>query len=85
MLTDAAPLLADGLVEPRLDIVLPVLLQVAVGDDIVVLHHLALLSSLPAQHGQTKPPISEKVRPVLVYYQKSMAQNLVCLPPARGG
>ena len=61
MLTDAAPLLADGLVEPRLDIVLPVLLQVAVGDDIVVLHHLALLSSLPAgdeeEAGEEAPAI----------------------------
>jgi hypothetical protein len=47
-LTDAAPLLAGGLVEPCLDIVLPVLLEVPVGDDVVVLHHFALfLSFLP--------------------------------------
>ena len=49
-LTDAAPLLAGGLVEPCLDIVLPVLLEVPVGDNVVVLHHFALfLSYLPAQ------------------------------------
>jgi hypothetical protein len=46
--TDAAPLLAGGLVEPCLDIVLPVLLEVPVGDDVVVLHHFALFLSLPA-------------------------------------
>jgi hypothetical protein len=46
--TDAAPLLAGGLVEPCLDIVLPVLLEVPVGDDVVVLHHFALFSFLPA-------------------------------------
>lgn len=49
-LTDAAPLLAGGLVEPCLDIVLPVLLEVPVGDDVVVLHHFALfLTFLPAR------------------------------------
>ena len=48
-LTDVAPLLAGGLVEPCLDIVLPVLLEVPVGDNVVVLHHFALfLSYLPA-------------------------------------
>jgi hypothetical protein len=52
VVTDAAPLLAGRLVEPCLDIVLPVLLEVTVGDNVVVLHHLALfLSYLPAhQH-----------------------------------
>jgi hypothetical protein len=48
LLTDAAPLLAGRLVEPRLDMPLPVLLYVATGDDVVVLHHLGLLSFLPA-------------------------------------
>jgi hypothetical protein len=48
LLTNAAPLLAGGLVEPRLDMPLPVLFDVAAGDDVVVLHHLALLSFLPA-------------------------------------
>lgn len=43
--SDAAPLLAGGLVEPCLDIVLPVLLEVPVGDDVVVLHHFALFLS----------------------------------------
>jgi hypothetical protein len=38
LVTNAAPLLAGRLVEPCLDIVLPVLLEVPVGDDIVVLH-----------------------------------------------
>jgi hypothetical protein len=48
--TNAASLLAGGLVEPCLDIVLPVLLEVPVGDDVVVLHHFALfLSFLPAR------------------------------------
>lgn len=36
-ITDAAPLLAGRLVEPGLDIVLPVLLEVPIGDDVVVL------------------------------------------------
>ena len=49
-LTNAAPLLAGRLVEPCLDIVLPVLLEVPVGDNVVVLRHFALfLSYLPAQ------------------------------------
>lgn len=39
LLTNAAPLLAGRLVEPGLDIVLPMLLEVAVRDNIVVLHH----------------------------------------------
>jgi hypothetical protein len=50
LVTDAAPLLAGGLVEPGFDVVLPTLLEVAVGDDVVVLHHC-----LPYLH-QTKPP-----------------------------
>ena len=37
-------LLARGLVEPCLDTSLPLLLEVLVGDDVVVLHHGACLS-----------------------------------------
>jgi hypothetical protein len=48
-LTDAALLLAGGLVEPCLDIVLPVLLEVPVGDNVVVLHFDPFLSCLPAK------------------------------------
>ena len=48
-LTDAAPLLASGPIEPCLDIVLPVLLEVPIGDNVVVLNLFALfLSYLPA-------------------------------------
>jgi hypothetical protein len=47
VLTNAAPLLAGGLVEARLDMPLPIF------SDIVLFHHLALLYFLPATRHET--------------------------------
>jgi hypothetical protein len=64
-LTDAAPLLAGRLVEPCLDVVLPALLEVTVGDNVVVLHFVAfrLLFFLPtyaSSHERSRTP-NEKI------------------------
>jgi hypothetical protein len=66
-LTNAAPLLAGGLVEPCLDIVLPVLLEVAIGDNVVVLHHFLLLSFLPVRITQTRTQTSHQRLPTTRY------------------
>jgi hypothetical protein len=41
LLTNAAPQLAGRLVEPGLDMALPIFFTVAAGDNVVVLHHFA--------------------------------------------
>jgi hypothetical protein len=63
-LTDAAPLLASRLVEPCLNVVLPALLEVAVGDNVVVLHFVALrllfLPTYASAHERSRRP-NEKI------------------------
>jgi hypothetical protein len=62
LVTDAAPLLAGGLVEPGFDVVLPTLLEVAVGDDVVVLHHCLPYLTCTKPNHQTEGKIKRSIQ-----------------------
>ena len=64
LLTDAAPLLAGRLVKPGLDIVLPMLFEVAVGDNVVVLHHFVLPAHTMAKTSPHEQNNSYKLSPL---------------------